>query len=287
MTNETPKSSLKARFSIKRIALAALALLALLISARLFMPGKLPPGISLGDSWVFRENQSGPVIGNLGGVPVAIPRPYAHLVEYDDDPGFMEPRKGPSPTRTYQSKPRSFGFEVRFPDMEPLTDKNLSEKRKTTIYNTMWMRVGVSSNSDYGFNAEHPMSIFVKNRSKTVSQHFPYERLPAETHGLIGYTPIGVDLSRRNLGGGGADMYDKNIYYHQDKDGEADVYIECSNMEHAAARCEQHFVLPSMRSWLRVNYRRELLPHWRQIQTSVTQIIVGFRVNPKSISESN
>lgn len=81
-------------------------------------------------------------------------------------------------------------------------------------------------------------------------------------------------------------MYDKNIYYHQDKDGEADVYIECSNMEHAAARCEQHFVLPSMRSWLRVNYRRDLLPHWREIQTSVTQIIVGFRVNPQSSSES-
>lgn len=183
--------------------MALILALAIGVLAWFFISAKPGRFQSLGDSWVFRENQSGPVIGNLGGVPVAIPRAYAHLVEYDDDPSFMEPRKGPPPTRSYQSKPRSFGFEVRFPDMEPLTEKNAAEARKETIYRTMWMRVGVSSNSDYGFNVEHAMSIFVKNRLKTVSQHFPYERLPAETYGLIGYTPIGVDLSRRNLGGGG------------------------------------------------------------------------------------
>ena len=57
------------------------------------------------------------MVGDLGGVPVAIPRHFANYVEYEGDPGFGEKRIGPRPERTHASKLTSFGFDVRFPDM--------------------------------------------------------------------------------------------------------------------------------------------------------------------------
>ncbi len=82
------------------------------------------------DSWILKENRFGLVIGDLGGMPVSIPHHFAHFVEYEGDPRFLEPRKGTPPMRGYQSKLRSFGFEVRFPDMMPLTDETRQEKNK-------------------------------------------------------------------------------------------------------------------------------------------------------------
>ena len=40
------------------------------------------------------------VIGDLGGMPVKIPRYFASYVEYDGDPGFGEKRPSSPPIRT-------------------------------------------------------------------------------------------------------------------------------------------------------------------------------------------
>ena len=77
------------------------------ISAWFFIDGNKRAKLSFRDSWVFKENQTGSIIGELGGVPVSIPKPYAHFVEYENDPHFLKPRKGEPPKRTYQSKLRS------------------------------------------------------------------------------------------------------------------------------------------------------------------------------------
>jgi hypothetical protein len=78
-----------------------------------------------------------------------------------------------------------------------------------------------------------------------------------------------------------------NIYFHRTPDGAADAYIECSNVEHAAAPCELKFnALPEMRVQVDVGFRKGLLPHWQEIRSSVKQVILGFRVNPSSASPS-
>ena len=47
----------------------------------------LPPrGIFLSDSWQFKEKHDGPVIGDLGGVPVLIPTEFADFIECHDVP---------------------------------------------------------------------------------------------------------------------------------------------------------------------------------------------------------
>jgi len=241
----------------------------------------------LSDSWVLKENRDGPVIGDLGGVPVSIPKPYANLVEYDGDPHFMEKRKKPAPERTYESKLASFGFEVRYPDMAALTDENAAEKRKESIRTTKWMRVGVSSHSHYGGAGDDGIERRARDITDPKAHRYAYKPLPEKVHGLTGYFPVGPDESKRLQQVGGADMNDVNLYYHRNESGQVDTYIECSNMEHAAAQCEQTFNLrPEMRVRLTVGYRRDLLPHWQEIQHSASQIILGFRVNPATTENS-
>jgi len=56
-----------------------------------------------GNSWIIKENQKGPIFGSLGGIPISIPKPFARFVEYENDPHFLEPRKGEPPKRTFNS----------------------------------------------------------------------------------------------------------------------------------------------------------------------------------------
>jgi hypothetical protein len=242
----------------------------------------------LSDSWVLKENRNGPVIGDLGGVPVSIPRPYANLVEYDGDPHFMEKRKEPAPKRTHQSKLASFGFEVRFPDMAPVTDETAAEKRKENIHTTMWMLVEINSHSAYGGAGD----FLLDRKASAVMAHnahpYVYKPLPDKVHGLTGFAPIGPDESKRLQQAGGADMNDVNIYFHRNEAGQVDTYIDCSNMAHAAAGCRQVFNLqPQMRIRVTVSYRRDLLPHWQEIQNSVSKAILGFRVAQTNATTSN
>lgn len=273
----------------RSLTIVVVFLLTLVVLAWVFIAKQLE-ALSPGESWAIRQTLAYPVVGNLGGVPVSIPKPYAKFVEYDDDPHFMEARKSPPPPRTYQSPLRSFGFDIRFPDMQPVTDQNYNEFRKASIQTTMWMRVGIASNSIYGFDGDHAMARYAQNILADVARTFHYEKLPRDTYGLVGYTPVNADLSRRELGKGfgGPDMLDYNVYFHQDSDGEVDAYIKCWNMTHLAERCEHRFLLtPEMRTEVTVGYRSELLPHWREIQSSVTKVMLGFRVTPQAKNPSN
>lgn len=278
-TNPPGQSPRKTKLVL--LAVAAIILTAALWKGWLVYQAYSGPFERLSDSWVFKENREGPVIGDLGGVPVSIPKPYANFVEYDGDPHFLEKRKGPIPKRTHESKLASFGFEVRYPDMANVNEETASERRQKNIHNTMWMRVGVNSHSAYGGAGDEFLDKRVLAITDPKAHRYAYKPLPEKVHGLIGYYPVGPDESKRLQQVGGADMNDVNLYYFQSETGQTDTYIECSNMAHAAAQCEQVFNLrPEMRIHVTVGYRRDLLPHWREIQSSVSKVILGFRVSP-------
>ncbi|MDY0038029.1 MAG: hypothetical protein RBS05_19120 [Zoogloea oleivorans] len=241
-----------------------------------------------GQKVIAKINQT-QAIGDLGGAPVSIPKPYARFLEYDGDPHWLESKSTTTIKRTFQSKISGFGFEIRFPEMEVLTENNTRDKQSQNIYTTNWMRVGVNSNSSYGAGGDESLDRYLASIPKADEHRIRYsfEPLAQKTFGLNGLTPIGIDESRRVLGKGGADMRDKNVYFHRDKDGLVDTFIECSNMEHLAAECRQFFNLrPAMRTRVSVSYRKELLSHWRDIQSAVSQVILGFRVDPRSFNKS-
>jgi hypothetical protein len=276
-----PVQSMGIRHLGPRLFVALLVSLPLLSGlAWLLLPARSNTIQNLGDSWVFRENQRGPVIGDLGGVPVLIPKPYAHLVEYEGDPHFMERRKEPAPKRTFASRLSSFGFEVRYPDMAALTAETEPQRKSENIHNTTWLDVGIGYKALYAPNGDTSLDRWINYALAPDNFPYRYEKLPDTLHGLVGYTPIGVtDEMRRSEKGTG--WNDRNIYYHLKPDGKADAYIECSNKLHAAAPCQLKFnLLPQMSIDVSVGLRRGLLPHWKEIQSSVTQVILGFRVDP-------
>jgi hypothetical protein len=238
----------------------------------------------------FGTKSTDPVVGDLGGVPVTIPRSYARFVEYDADPHFTERKGWSSPERTHQSKLRSFGFEVRYPDMASAEVKTPEDK---DIHTTMWMRVGISTGENYGVDEslDNHKNYRINSDLPCFSKCFTYVPLPEKTHGLIGYTPTGsgVDVEKRSINfGRGTDMRDKNIYIFEDDLGRVTTFIECSNRAHAAATCKQFFNLnPAMKAHVRVRYRKGLLRHWQQIQQSVTELIYGFEAKPSTSTPTN
>ncbi|MBX9431848.1 hypothetical protein KY487_21625 [Ralstonia pseudosolanacearum] len=241
-----------------------------------FKPRLLPKPIQrhlFADWMIQEERRTDPAIGHLGGIPVSIPRPYAHFLEYDGDPGFTEPRKGPRPERTFESGIRSFGFEVHYPDMEVASIANLDKQKRESIYTTTWLTVGISSNNDY------PGQYYPEGQVLSIdNKHYRYERVSASEHGLETYIPINVDQEARKKGGGAANMFDYNIYYYRNSSGRIDAYITCSNVTHEAAICRQHFNLfPDIKASVTVSYRRGLLKDWREIQSSVSNVIFEFK----------
>lgn len=277
---------------LKRIVFTLLAVIVLLVAwVVTVIYVKTASTRQLTDSWVFKENQVGPVVGDLGGIPVSIPPHVARFVEYEGDPHFLEPRKGDAPARNTQSKLRSFGFEVRFPDKVLLTPKTEQEKRKSNMYNTMWLDVGVSIEPynnklglqrlvdaipDRKWDAIHskdtPIDLWKKKHG--------YKRSPNPLYGLIVDEVYGYDEASRYKFPG-VDVADENIYHHVDKQEHVDTYIECHNVKHDAAPCNQIFILKSAKNaMIKVHYRIGLLPHWREIQDAVTQVILGFAIEP-------
>jgi hypothetical protein len=267
------------------------AILLLVIWAGVVIYLKSAPSRQLTNSWVFKENRVGPITGDLDGIPVSIPPHIARFVEYEGDPHFLEPRKGDTPTRNSQSKLRSFGFEVRFPDRVLLTPETQQEKRKSNIYNTMWLDVGISvkpNNNTLDLRRlvdAIPLEIWD-------AQHTPsdppalwkdkhgYIRSPNPLYGLIVDEVYGYsEASRYKFPG--VDMGDKNVYHHVDAQGRIDAFIACHNVKHDAALCEHSFILPTAKNTMvSVDYRIGLLPQWSEIQEAVAQVILSFTIKP-------
>jgi hypothetical protein len=229
----------------------------------------------------------------LGGLKISIPPRVARFVEYEGDPHFLEPRQGPTPARTSHSKFRSFGFEVRFSDKLLLSPETEKEKRLSSRYNTMWLSVGVDVkpyNNALGLKRQVdaiPLNIWDAvhkpgDPPEIWKDKHGYKRSANKLYDLVVDEAYGYsEESRHKFPGvvGG----DDNIYHHIDAHGNVDTYMKCSNVRHDAAPCRQAFVLPIVKNTIvTVGYRIGLLPQWREIQDTVTQVILGFAVNPKT-----
>lgn len=135
------------------------------------------------------------IIGDLGGVPVDIPKELVRLVEYDGDPDWGEIRKGAVPERTYQSKINSFGFDIRYTDSviyDGIGGK-ISEEydAQKNLPDSPWVSVGINSGNRYhSAGGIHRMGNDRINND-TYPRHpvFKYEKLPELQYGLEVYVP--------------------------------------------------------------------------------------------------
>lgn len=250
------------------------AIAATLLAAWLTMPGAGAAEQNL----TYQDTQAGPVIGELGGVAVAIPKAYAYFVEYDGEPHSLDRYKAPAHSKLNSPRLTSFAFDLQYPGGQPWTEAG-GEAQRAAGQPATALRVGIESNSRYGAGGDFYLAKRAEAITAPGAHRYQYEALPSSVYGLKGYAPIGTDMAKRNLGRGQVDVDDRNMYVHHDSAGRVDTYIECGNMANPEERCKQYFNLTdTMRMRIWVGFRKEQLPQWREIQETVKRVVVGFAV---------
>ena len=221
------------------------------------------------------------IIGDLGGVPVEIPKNVIRLVEYDGDPGWGEQREGKVPERTYQSKINSFGFDVRYTDgalYDGIVGKFADEyEAQKNLPNSPWVSVGIMSGNRYhGEGAVHRIG---NGRIKTSPNELPvhtYAKLENLQYGLEVYAHPGIDPKTNKPWR--EDDYAEDVFVQRDSNGMITTYIECTNRDVRKPPCTLYFDLePEMGLYAYVSFSRHTLADWPLIQQVVTKTILGFK----------
>lgn len=219
-------------------------------------------------------------IGDLGGVPVDLPKNFVHLVEYDGDPAWGKKREGPKPTRSYDSKINSFGFDVRYTDNTILDKSNKSLKRaydeEKNLPNDPWVSVNVSSGDRYyGSGGIHRMGHGTISASE-VKPVYRYAKLDNDQYGLEVYAQPGIDPKTNTPWREDRDAED--VFIQRDKTGQIITYIKCSNRDVPRPPCGHKFDLESQMALdLNVQYSRHNIADWQHIEQVVRQQVLNFR----------
>lgn len=217
------------------------------------------------------------LVAELGGMRVEIPYFFARYFEFNGDPGWGEKKSFFSKKSEGLRKLRSFGFDVRYPDMAGLSSPEMErDKSKTTIFKTMWISVGVNTGEIYpgdGFLDR------IVNRVLNVDEHTSkfriYEKLPFWNYGLTLYAPAGIDPETKKP----YRLHDfaEDIFIYRDDSGKVITYIKCSNTPGKSAPCRQVFELQgAANAKIYFSYRRDLLPEWKEMQGSIGKLILSF-----------
>lgn len=219
------------------------------------------------------------LVADLGGMHVAIPGYFAKYVEFNGDPGWGEERENSSTNNAAFPKLRSFGFDVRYPDMVGLSSPEMNEdKRKTTIFKTMWIRVGVNTGEIYSGDEFLDRIVEAALRvEKNTPPYKVYEMLKENVNNLTVYAPVGMNPSTNNPYR--QDPFSKDIFISRDSSGKIITYISCSNAVGQSAPCRQVFRLNGpAKAKIYFSYRRGLLPEWENMQKAVNSLILSFEI---------
>ena len=221
------------------------------------------------------------VIGDLGGVPVEMPRDSVRLVEYNGDPDWGEDFEGAVPDRTYESKISSFGFDVRYTDgalydgiVGKLSDEYEAQKN---LSDSPWVSVGVNSGDRYyGSGGIDRIGQGTINAMPDEHPVYTYAKLADTQFGLEVYAPPGIDPKTNTTWREDEDA--KDIFIKRDNNGMIITYIECSNRDVEQPPCTQYFDLePDMKLDVYVSYSRYVLKDWQRIEQVVREALLGFR----------
>ncbi|MGP5493782.1 hypothetical protein ACTXMK_04910 [Psychrobacter celer] len=221
------------------------------------------------------------VIGDLGGVPVEMPRDSVRLVEYNGDPGWGEVRAGAIPERTYASKISSFGFDVRYTDgalYDGIVGKWSDEyEAQKNLSDSPWVSVGVNSGDRY--LDTNGIDRIANGRINAVPDEHPvftYAKLPESQFGLEVYAPPGVDPKTKTPWRDARSAED--VFIQRDDNGTIITYIKCSNRDVEQPPCTHYFDLePDMKLDVYVSYSRYVLKDWQRIEQVVREALLGFR----------
>ena len=221
------------------------------------------------------------VIGDLGGVPVEMPRDSVHLVEYNGDPDWGEDFEGAVPKRTYKSKISSFGFDVRYTDgalYDGVVGKVSDEyEAQNNLSDSPWVSVGVNSGDRYhGKGAVHRIGDGTIVARPDEIPVYTYKKLPDTQFGLEVYASPGINPKTNTPWR--EDDYAEDVFIQRDEGGVIVSYIKCSNRDVKRPPCTHYFdVEPEMGLYVYVDYSRYVLKDWQRIEQVVREALLNFR----------
>jgi hypothetical protein len=217
-------------------------------------------------------------IGNLGGVPVRIPRLYAGYLEYDGDPGFGPRPKGPRPVRTQESKIASFGFDAPFPSMQAMTAlERLRDKRNWARGASPWVLVGVAAGERYP--GDDSLARTLKNLLSRPT-FYSDTRISPTNESFAGLRLFIVDgMDAKTSKPFREDRHAEDIYAHWNLLGEVDALISCTNTPDEWGVCDHRFLMhPEIDIEVSLQYERGQLSRWKEMQAAAKAKIEEFRL---------
>lgn len=222
-------------------------------------------------------------IGDLGGVPVDMPKNLVHFVSYNGDPTFGNKREHPKPMRTYDSKINSFGFDLRYTDNTILDTTNKALKSayrrddRKNLGDNPWVSVSIHSGDRVTVpNPVHRIGYGTLNPSKEAGLAHEYEPLNEIQFGLEVYAPPGIDPTTHKPWR--EDRYAKDVFLRRDKTGQIITHIECSNRDVPRPPCTHFFDLGPQRNLsISAHYSRYNLADWQKIENLVRQQLLSFQ----------
>lgn len=231
--------------------------------------------------------QAEDVIGDLGGVPVRIPRQWVRLVEYAGDSHWLEKQPYPPPARTYGSKLTSFAILIHMPTMKALTPENYEAYQKRGFRDLEWISGGVEAavlplTSWTPLNWENPYTWKLPGQGRGGYQSYDYTPLP-DRYGLKGWravrwNPGNLVLDDKDRGQG---MMNHHLYFAY-QGGRIVAVIRCGSGVTSAPggrhTCDHSFLLyPEMKAEVSLSYSPESLAQWRTYQDAMRELILSWR----------
>lgn len=284
-----PKPKPRWRFWVK-LLLSFIGVLVLVILAFLYWLGLRLNGFMPPEMAAAQHTPVG-VVGDLGGMPVRIPRHIPRFLEYEGDPGWGEKRRGPVPVRTHQSRITSFGFTVRYPDLATLSSPEMwADKEKYTspqwlVHHAFregdpWIDGGIRAGSGYGgpggLNVRYGWMITPRD------PFFVYEKTAIadpQIKGLELFVRTGTDAMTGEPNRFKDGMGD--YYFHRDASGQVLAHIRCRYLADSRtySSCSHDWEMDrhGVKSLVQIEYIPSHLKDWKDIQARVTEFILGFR----------
>ncbi len=197
------------------------------------------PGISPADAPKDPYGQPY-IIGDLGGMPVNLPRSVVEFVEYTDTPGWdpQAIKDFRPPVRSYDSKLYSFGFNFNYRENFLYDRRNLAQyrqyKRERSTAPENWIDVGISS----GFEN------FTRYSDGLLEASVRKGDIPAANYQLQANRYYGLEHYKQPRQFVTKWSADRDIFVHRNKEGRVTSFIRCSNAKVAKPPCTHYFDFP-------------------------------------------
>jgi len=215
------------------------------------------------------EAKTDAVLGNMAGIKIAIPRSYlirGPNPHYKGEDTWT-PSKTPSPPRNFESEILDFGLMLRDTDLQPILTKNdLDEyqtqyKPSSSKRDHQWITIEFQSSpyiSGHG-NMQTTYEGWIKNET----DWGPWIPQEADVSGLKHFVSKKQNINTMNYSPPDEFFYDSST---------RNTFINCTNRRRsvppfdARSGCEHRFDLPELRTQVSVNYSKNDLPRWREIE---------------------